>query len=282
MVCGVSPSLDGARRNRGSLLHRDRRRRAQPRMRLHAHLDDTGQSELKKTRGPTTGRFPCGLEVNWSQEPIGTIRTSTTRSPSHFGRRRAGIAEASPSTTAAGMSQPPHCSPSRRHATHGRSPSPGRCGRKGFWPIAIAHDERWKAFLPWPRVLRALRLAGPGRVVDPRPVKTRARFALARELGDPCWGGTAARALGSVGPRRAGDRGPPRRSSGRAPRGRPARRRGAVTTLVISMPTVVVFRRRRGWTPTSRRPSAGPRGQPRGIPGMCPIMGAARCRRLRV
>lgn len=61
--------------------------------------------------------------------------------------------------------------------------------------IGIAHRERWNAFLPWPQVLHAQALAEDG---DWRGAQGEAEeaFALACELGDPCWEGMAARALG--------------------------------------------------------------------------------------
>jgi DNA-binding SARP family transcriptional activator len=61
--------------------------------------------------------------------------------------------------------------------------------------IAVAQRERWNAFLPWPQVLRAQCLAEAGRR-DEAGEEAEHAFALACELGDPCWEGMAGRALG--------------------------------------------------------------------------------------
>jgi DNA-binding SARP family transcriptional activator len=61
--------------------------------------------------------------------------------------------------------------------------------------IALVQDERWNAYLPWPQVLRAQCLAETGRRDEARHEAEHA-FALACELGDPCWEGMAGRALG--------------------------------------------------------------------------------------
>jgi hypothetical protein len=61
----------------------------------------------------------------------------------------------------------------------------------------VALDERWNAFLPWPQVLRAQCLAKAGRWTEAGAEAEHA-FALACELGDPCWEGMAARLLGLV------------------------------------------------------------------------------------
>jgi tetratricopeptide (TPR) repeat protein len=60
---------------------------------------------------------------------------------------------------------------------------------------AVALSERWNAFLPWPQVLHAQCLAAAGRW-DEAGEDAEHAFALACELGDPCWEGMAARALG--------------------------------------------------------------------------------------
>lgn len=61
--------------------------------------------------------------------------------------------------------------------------------------MAVARRERWNAFLPWPQVLHAQCLAEVGRWEQASEDAEHA-FALACELGDPCWEGMAARALG--------------------------------------------------------------------------------------
>jgi tetratricopeptide (TPR) repeat protein len=61
--------------------------------------------------------------------------------------------------------------------------------------ITVAQHERWNAFLPWPQVLRAQCMAETGRWDEAREGAEHA-FALACELGDPCWEGMAGRALG--------------------------------------------------------------------------------------
>jgi tetratricopeptide (TPR) repeat protein len=61
--------------------------------------------------------------------------------------------------------------------------------------IALVHDERWNAYLPWPQVLRAQCLAATGRW-DEAGEDAEHAYALACELGDPCWEGMAGRALG--------------------------------------------------------------------------------------
>jgi DNA-binding SARP family transcriptional activator len=63
--------------------------------------------------------------------------------------------------------------------------------------IAVAHRERWNAFLPWPQVLRSQALAEAGDWDTAREDAENA-FALACELGDPCWEGMAGRALGLI------------------------------------------------------------------------------------
>jgi len=60
--------------------------------------------------------------------------------------------------------------------------------------IAICGRERWNAFLPWPQALRAHCLAAAGRCGEARDDAENA-FALACQLGDPCWEGMAGRAL---------------------------------------------------------------------------------------
>ncbi|WP_326551806.1 AfsR/SARP family transcriptional regulator [Micromonospora sp. NBC_01813] len=61
--------------------------------------------------------------------------------------------------------------------------------------IEVAHRHQWNAFLPWPQVLRSQALAEAGDWGTARDDAENA-FALACELGDPCWEGMAGRALG--------------------------------------------------------------------------------------
>lgn len=63
--------------------------------------------------------------------------------------------------------------------------------------IRLARRERWNAFLPWPQVLRAECLAETGSRDEARDEAEQA-FALACELGDPCWEGMAGRVLGRL------------------------------------------------------------------------------------
>ena len=60
--------------------------------------------------------------------------------------------------------------------------------------IDICDRERWNAFVPWPQALRAHCLAAAGRCDQARDDAENA-FALACQLGDPCWEGMAGRAL---------------------------------------------------------------------------------------
>ncbi len=63
--------------------------------------------------------------------------------------------------------------------------------------MAGAREQRWNAFLPWPQALHAECDARRG---DWRTAEAdaEAAFALACEIGDPCWEGMAARALGLI------------------------------------------------------------------------------------
>jgi DNA-binding SARP family transcriptional activator len=63
------------------------------------------------------------------------------------------------------------------------------------YSIEVVRRERWNAFLPWPQVLHAQCLAKAGRW-DEASEEAEHAFALACELGDPCWEGMAARTLG--------------------------------------------------------------------------------------
>ena len=60
--------------------------------------------------------------------------------------------------------------------------------------IRMCERERWNAFLPWPQSWRANALLELGRHDEATEVAQKA-FALACELGDPCWEGMAARSL---------------------------------------------------------------------------------------
>jgi DNA-binding SARP family transcriptional activator len=60
--------------------------------------------------------------------------------------------------------------------------------------IQLCRRERWNAFLPWPQSWRANALLELGRNDEATEVAQEA-FALACELGDPCWEGMAARSL---------------------------------------------------------------------------------------
>jgi DNA-binding SARP family transcriptional activator len=60
--------------------------------------------------------------------------------------------------------------------------------------IGICDRERWNAFVPWPQALRAHCLAAAGQWDQTREDAENA-FALACQLGDPCWEGMAGRAL---------------------------------------------------------------------------------------
>jgi DNA-binding SARP family transcriptional activator len=60
--------------------------------------------------------------------------------------------------------------------------------------IRMCERERWNAFLPWPQSWRANALLELGRLDEATETAQKA-FALACELGDPCWEGMAARSL---------------------------------------------------------------------------------------
>jgi DNA-binding SARP family transcriptional activator len=68
------------------------------------------------------------------------------------------------------------------HATIGRS-------------LELVQEQRWLAFLPWPQTLQADLDLGAGDVEGAADGLERA-WALAEQLGDPCWQGMAARGLG--------------------------------------------------------------------------------------
>jgi tetratricopeptide (TPR) repeat protein len=60
--------------------------------------------------------------------------------------------------------------------------------------IEICDQDRWNAFLPWPQALRAHCLAADGQWAEARDDAEHA-FALACQLGDPCWEGMAGRVI---------------------------------------------------------------------------------------
>jgi DNA-binding SARP family transcriptional activator len=75
--------------------------------------------------------------------------------------------------------------------------------------MGICDQDRWNAFLPWPQALRSHCLAAAGQWDQARDDAEQA-FALACQLGDPCWEGMAGRALALVAlhagdPARAGE-----------------------------------------------------------------------------
>jgi tetratricopeptide (TPR) repeat protein len=61
--------------------------------------------------------------------------------------------------------------------------------------LALVHEQRWMAFLPWPEALKGELDLRAGRIEDAAQELEHA-FALACQLGDPCWEGMAARGLG--------------------------------------------------------------------------------------
>jgi DNA-binding SARP family transcriptional activator len=63
--------------------------------------------------------------------------------------------------------------------------------------IGICERDRWNAFLPWPQALRAHCLSADGQWDEARDDAEQA-FALACQLGDPCWEGMAGRAMALV------------------------------------------------------------------------------------
>ena len=73
----------------------------------------------------------------------------------------------------------------------------GRAREAAERSMAICDLERWNAFLPWPQSVRAHCLLAAGRLDQARDDAEQA-FALATQLGDPCWEGMAGRALAMV------------------------------------------------------------------------------------
>ena len=92
--------------------------------------------------------------------------------------------------------------------------------------IARSEGDRWLSFLPWPQAMRGEVDVARGDTAAGAKVLTQA-FARSCQLGDPCWEGTAARALALVaeadGDADAGLRPPGRRPGARQPVGRPVR-----------------------------------------------------------
>jgi DNA-binding SARP family transcriptional activator len=61
--------------------------------------------------------------------------------------------------------------------------------------LELVHEQRWMAFLPWPEALKGELDLRAGQV-DVATEGFEHAFALACQLGDPCWEGMAARGLG--------------------------------------------------------------------------------------
>jgi DNA-binding SARP family transcriptional activator len=61
--------------------------------------------------------------------------------------------------------------------------------------LELVHEQRWMAFLPWPEALKGELDLRAGRVEAATEGFEHA-YALACQLGDPCWEGMAARGLG--------------------------------------------------------------------------------------
>lgn len=72
---------------------------------------------------------------------------------------------------------------------------PEQARRAAEASMVLAREQRWNAFLPWPQVMRAQALAERGEW-DAAHADAEQAFALACELGDPCWEGMAGRAIG--------------------------------------------------------------------------------------
>jgi DNA-binding SARP family transcriptional activator len=63
--------------------------------------------------------------------------------------------------------------------------------------MGICERERWNAFLPWPQAVRAHCLATAGQWSEAQEDAEQS-FALACQLGDPCWEGMSGRAMALV------------------------------------------------------------------------------------
>jgi hypothetical protein len=66
--------------------------------------------------------------------------------------------------------------------------------------LELVHEQRWMAFLPWPEALKGELDLRAGRVEAATEGFEHA-YALACQLGDPCWEGMAARGLGLLNAR---------------------------------------------------------------------------------
>jgi hypothetical protein len=66
--------------------------------------------------------------------------------------------------------------------------------------LALVHDERWMAFLPWPQALQAELEIRRGRLATAATTLD-SSWQLACQVGDPCWEGMAARGLGVLAAR---------------------------------------------------------------------------------
>ena len=67
--------------------------------------------------------------------------------------------------------------------------------------LELAQEQRWLAFLPWPRALKAELDLRNGHE-DTVAVDIEQAWALSCQLGDPCWEGMTARVLGLLSARR--------------------------------------------------------------------------------
>ena len=63
--------------------------------------------------------------------------------------------------------------------------------------LALVRDQRWLAFLPWPQALQAELELSAGHL-DSAADGLEQTWALACQLGDPCWEGMAGRVMGLV------------------------------------------------------------------------------------
>jgi DNA-binding SARP family transcriptional activator len=63
--------------------------------------------------------------------------------------------------------------------------------------IEASNRARWKAFVPWSQVIRSEALAEAGDW-DAASQEAEVAYALSCELGDPCWEGMSARAIGMI------------------------------------------------------------------------------------